>query len=147
MGISNCRQSFSLLFFWQNIPEPATTNSNAPSWNPYYEGDSPARDGALGSPNPAGLAEQQNNKRTETTPGIDKPLTPLNNLAPLGMQGKFDEGPFFTYGDSPGKVFEVQGIPTRTVGDIWFYGNSEVHFNKGVVVSWYNSPAHPLKVK
>ncbi len=52
---------------------------------------------------------------------------------------------FFTRGDTPGKVFEVEGVPTRTVGDIWFYGKSEVHFNKGVVVSWQESPDRPLK--
>ncbi|MBI5040250.1 MAG: J domain-containing protein [Gammaproteobacteria bacterium] len=53
---------------------------------------------------------------------------------------------FFTRGDTPGKVFEVEGVPTRTVGDVWFYGKSEVRFNKGVVVSWKESPDRPLKV-
>lgn len=52
---------------------------------------------------------------------------------------------FFTHGDIPGKVLEAQGIPTRTEDDVWFYGDSEVHFNKGVVVSWHESPTHPLK--
>ncbi len=67
--------------------------------------------------------------------------------APLGMYGKKLHDNYFSYGDTPGKVFEVQGIPTRTVGDIWFYGQSEVHFNNGAVVSWYNSPGHPLRAK
>ena len=52
----------------------------------------------------------------------------------------------FGYGDPPGRVLEVQGIPTRTVGDLWFYGDSEVYFEKGRVVSWHSSPASPLNV-
>jgi len=130
-------------FFWEGTPEPA----NPSSGNPYYEGNNITGDGTLNSPSTARLPEDIDNKRIETAPGLDKQLAPSPNLAPLGMQGKIQEGPFFTYGDTPGKVFEVQGIPTRTVGDIWFYGTSEVHFNRGVVVSWYNSPAYPLKAK
>lgn len=53
----------------------------------------------------------------------------------------------FTYGDLPGWVYEVEGIPTRTSGDLWFYGTSEVLFADGKVVSWYSSPEHPLKVR
>jgi len=130
-------------FFWQDTPEPA----NPSSGYPYYEGNTTTGDGTLNSPSAARSPDDIDNKRIETAPGLDKQLAPPPNLAPLGMQGKFHEGPFFTYGDTPGKVFEVQGIPTRTVGDIWFYGTSEVHFNRGVVVSWYNSPAYPLKAK
>lgn len=61
-----------------------------------------------------------------------KPTAPLKNI--------------FTYGDPPGRVYEVQGVPTRTSGDLWFYGESEVYFENGRVASWYNSPANPLKV-
>lgn len=53
----------------------------------------------------------------------------------------------FTYGDLPGWVYEVEGIPTKTSGDLWFYGTSEVLFADGKVVSWYSSPEHPLKVR
>lgn len=54
---------------------------------------------------------------------------------------------FFNRGDTPGRVIEVQGIPTRTSGDLWFYGDSEVYFEKGVVASWQSSPGHPLRVQ
>ena len=62
-----------------------------------------------------------------------KPATPAN-LA------------HFTYGDPPGRVYEVQGIPTRTEGNLWLYGKSEVYFENGVVVSWQSTPSHPLRV-
>lgn len=52
----------------------------------------------------------------------------------------------FSYGDTPGRVFEIQGVPTRTSGDLWFYGESEVYFENGVVASWRNAPSHPLRV-
>ncbi|MFP5504586.1 MAG: hypothetical protein ACLGH6_00150, partial [Gammaproteobacteria bacterium] len=53
---------------------------------------------------------------------------------------------FFTRGDTPGRVIEVQGIPTRTSGDLWFYGDSEVYFENGVVASWQSAPGYPLRV-
>jgi len=134
-------------FFWQGTPDPATSELPPLSGNPYYESNSRIADGIPHSSSPARSSENAENNRIETSPGLDKQLTAPTNLAPLGMQGKIQEGPFFTYGDTPGKVFEVQGVPTRTVGDIWFYGTSEVHFNKGIVVSWYNSPDYPLKAK
>jgi len=34
---------------------------------------------------------------------------------------------YFTYGDSIGKVITAQGVPDRTDGDVWYYGQSEVH--------------------
>lgn len=52
---------------------------------------------------------------------------------------------YFTYGDPPGRVYEVQGIPTRTEGNLWMYGKSEVYFENGVVVSWHSAPSHPLR--
>ncbi|HEY9199504.1 MAG TPA: DnaJ domain-containing protein [Gammaproteobacteria bacterium] len=53
---------------------------------------------------------------------------------------------FFTYGDPPGRVYEVQGVPTRTEGGLWLYGESEVYFENGVVASWHSAPGHPLRV-
>ena len=54
---------------------------------------------------------------------------------------------YFTYGDPPGKVYEVQGVPTKIDGDIWYYGNSEVHFSKGRVSFWTVIPPDELKAK
>jgi hypothetical protein len=134
-------------FFWETVPEPDNSYSNASSGVPLHESNTTIRDGTLKHSSQDHLPKEIDSNQVHTEPGIDRQMLPSNNLAPLGMQGKIDEGPYFTYGDTPGKVFEVQGVPTRTVGDIWFYGSSEVHFNKGVVVSWYNSPSHPLNAK
>lgn len=76
------------------------------------------------------------NKRDNGTAPQSKAVK--NNLEPEST---------FTYGDLPGWVYEVEGIPTRTSGDLWFYGTSEVLFADGKVVSWYSSPEHPLKVR
>ena len=54
---------------------------------------------------------------------------------------------FFTYGDTPGRVYEVQGVPTRTEGNLWQYGASEVYFENGVVSSWHSDPSQPLRVR
>lgn len=67
-----------------------------------------------------------------------QPTVAKNSVAPEST---------FTYGDLPGWVYEVEGIPTKTSGDLWFYGTSEVLFADGKVVSWYSSPEHPLKVR
>ncbi len=67
---------------------------------------------------------------------------------PLGTPGGDDATQAtFTYGDPIGKVIEVQGVPSRTVGDIWFYGASEVHFRNGRVVRWYSSTDTPLHTR
>jgi hypothetical protein len=65
----------------------------------------------------------------------------------LGIYDEPEDEKYFTYGDTAGRVFEVQGVPTKTVGDIWYYGASEVHFHDGRVVSWYNANGNKLKAK
>ena len=133
-------------FFWSTPPQPENPYSSSYSNNLVEKTDiskmSDQRDDSQNR-----LSNKVDSTTTQTDSQIHRNSTPPAELAPLGMRGKIHEGPFFTNGDTPGKVFEVQGIPTRTVGDIWFYGTSEVHFNKGVVVSWYSSPDNPLKVK
>lgn len=84
-----------------------------------------------------------------TAPALTHPGKPkaITSPAPLGSTRQVHPpgNDFFTYGDPLGKVIEIQGVPTRTVGDIWFYGASEVHFRDGRVVRWYASPDFPLK--
>src|SRR3989344_1031416 len=53
---------------------------------------------------------------------------------------------YFTMGSSLGEVYSVQGVPTKTENDIWYYGNSKVYFFKGKVLRWEESPDFPLKV-
>ena len=134
-------------FFWETVPEQDNLYSDASTGTPLHESNNTIRDSTLNRSSQDSLQGKSDNEQVRTAPGMDRQAAPSANMAPLGMQGKINEGPYFTYGDTPGKVFEVQGVPTRTVGDIWFYGSSEVHFNKGVVVSWYNSPTHPLNAK
>ena len=64
----------------------------------------------------------------------------------LGIYEESADDKYFTYGDTAGRVFEIQGVPSRTVGDIWYYGMSEVHFQEGRVKSWYIAKGNELKV-
>lgn len=54
---------------------------------------------------------------------------------------------FFTVGTSPGEVYEIQGVPTETEEDVWYYGNSMVYFKNGKVLRWDEHPSNPLKAK
>lgn len=81
----------------------------------------------------------------DTLLGISEPEPPAPSATTKAIAPPLPAA-FFARGDSPGKVIEAQGIPNRTVGDIWFYGQSEVYFNKGKVVSWREAPSNPLKV-
>lgn len=49
-------------------------------------------------------------------------------------------------GSTLGDVFAIQGIPTRTQGETWHYGKSEVHFARGKVVAWAEDPDFPLRI-
>lgn len=51
----------------------------------------------------------------------------------------------FTFGCSIGDVLDIQGIPSRTEGNIWYYGSSRVVFEHGVVVNWESLPSDPLR--
>lgn len=53
----------------------------------------------------------------------------------------------FTIGSSLGEVYTIQGVPTKTENDIWFYGNSKVYFVNGKVLRWEESSDNPLKVR
>ncbi len=54
---------------------------------------------------------------------------------------------YFTSGSSITDVIDIMGAPSRTEGDIWFYGESEVHFNEGRVSHWVRNAQTPLKAK
>jgi hypothetical protein len=49
-------------------------------------------------------------------------------------------------GSTLGEVYAIQGIPTRTEGDVWHYGKSTIRFAQGKVVSWTQDPANPLRI-
>ena len=52
---------------------------------------------------------------------------------------------YFTYGSSLTDVISIQGPPDKTKGNIWYYGQSEVHFMDGKVSYWFRSADRPLK--
>lgn len=53
---------------------------------------------------------------------------------------------YFTYGSPLGEVYAIQGVPSKTERDIWYYGKSKVYFAKGKVLRWEDSPDNPLRV-
>lgn len=52
---------------------------------------------------------------------------------------------YFSIGSPPGEVYSIQGVPTKTEQDIWYYGNSKVYFDKGGVSRWEESSDNPLR--
>ncbi|MEW6331358.1 MAG: DnaJ domain-containing protein [Pseudomonadota bacterium] len=53
---------------------------------------------------------------------------------------------YFTTGSSLGEVYAIQGVPTRTEHNIWYYGNSKIYFSAGKVTGWEESMDSPLRV-
>lgn len=51
---------------------------------------------------------------------------------------------YFTIGSSTIDVLRVQGTPDSVVDNTWFYGESSVEFEDGVVKDWKRSVANPL---
>jgi len=49
-------------------------------------------------------------------------------------------------GSTLGDVYAIQGIPTLTEGDTWYYGKSSIRFEQGKVVSWTEHPDTPLRI-
>lgn len=84
--------------------------------------------------------------QVETSPFSTKERkSAFEQTSPLGIYEESSADKYFTYGDTAGRVFEIQGVPTRTVGDIWYYGESEVHFQDGRVKGWFVSDGDRLK--
>jgi hypothetical protein len=52
----------------------------------------------------------------------------------------------FSVGSSLGEVYAIQGVPTRTGQDVWYYGDSKVHFSEGKVLYWEERHGSPLRV-
>lgn len=52
---------------------------------------------------------------------------------------------FFTVGSSIADVILVQGEPTKIEGNAWYYGESVVYFENGLVTEWQRHPDYPLK--
>ncbi len=52
---------------------------------------------------------------------------------------------YFTIGSSVSDVLRIQGTPDSVVNNIWFYGESSIEFEDGVVKDWKRTAASPLK--
>jgi hypothetical protein len=52
----------------------------------------------------------------------------------------------FSIGSTLGEVYSIQGVPTLTRDGTWYYGKSEIRFERGRVVSWREHPDNPLRV-
>ena len=80
-------------------------------------------------PVPAVTATASTSRKPANPGAIPRPL----NVRPL------------TYGASLSEVQDILGVPTRTEGDTWFYGDSEVRFRDGRVVDWWISESDPIR--
>jgi hypothetical protein len=84
--------------------------------------------------------------------GDDAPLSKEFDGQPSDSRNRADSAKaapvekHFAVGSSPGEVYAIQGVPTKTDHDIWYYGSSKVYFAKGKVQHWKESPDNPLQV-
>jgi hypothetical protein len=56
------------------------------------------------------------------------------------------DSPGISTGSTLGEVYAIQGVPTLTQGDTWHYGNSQIRFAQGKVISWKEHPDDPLRI-
>jgi hypothetical protein len=79
---------------------------------------------------------------------VTLPDTTLANSTPTStMALPTDKGGparLFTIGTSLGEVYSIQGVPTKTEKDIWYYGDSMIFFTQGHVADWKSTTEHPL---
>ena len=73
--------------------------------------------------------------------------SPVNPLKVRMVPSRTSSLSHFTVGSTKDEVLSVQGTPAEFSDTKWEYGYSHVLFERGKVVSWYNSPVKPLKVR
>src|SRR5262245_20463758 len=49
-------------------------------------------------------------------------------------------------GSTLGEVYAVQGVPSTTHDEVWYYGKSWIRFEKGRVISWEEHVENPLRI-
>jgi len=86
------------------------------------------------------LAIGQSWKLEEDEPSASSTAEPAPQAADAS------DAPRISVGSTLGEVYSVQGVPTATKGDTWYYGQSQIQFLQGRVVSWVENPANPLRV-
>jgi hypothetical protein len=92
---------------------------------------------------------------SQIAPGEHQDNAPLNEeyAAQAPDTARDDDGvdaapaeKYFTIGSSLGEVYAIQGVPTRTEQDVWYYGDSKVYFAEGKVLRWDERHGSPLRV-
>lgn len=78
---------------------------------------------------------------------FDKKIPASNEIQEAADTSLKIKNTYFTNGSSISDVINIQGAPTKTEGDTWFYGDSEVHFIEGKVTYWIRKPQNPLKAR
>jgi curved DNA-binding protein CbpA len=95
---------------------------------------------------PVNSRQSPNNKIMTQPVNADKQITLDSSNKPDSDKDKSEKITLkpFTYGSTIGDVISAQGTPTRTDGDIWYYGESKVHFDEGIVRNWERRLGSPL---
>lgn len=71
----------------------------------------------------------------------------LNEVGPRERPAQSKSPAGFTVGSTKDQVRAIQGAPTRATADVWYYGESEVHFINNRVVLWRSSSTSPLRTR
>jgi hypothetical protein len=74
-------------------------------------------------------------------PRLEASSTPM----PRREENKADARVVYV-GSTLGEVYSIQGVPTATQGDVWYYGKSKISFFKGKVIAWDEHPENPLRI-
>lgn len=103
-------------------------------------------------PNDTGSQPQSGNppgqeSDTQSDPGPSPSSPAVEPVPEKETKDTGDTGSVFTVGTSLGEVYAIQGVPTKTEPDVWYYGKSKVYFAKGKVVRWEESPENPLQAE
>lgn len=82
--------------------------------------------------------------RTEST----TESTPEPEVAPQRAPAPEDRQPpgGIRIGSTLGEVYAIQGVPSATQGETWYYGKSLIRFDKGRVISWEEHLDNPLRI-
>jgi hypothetical protein len=84
------------------------------------------------------VAAPQDNQATRADPGNSTQSAPVDQR-PADSAG-------ISIGSTLGEVYSIQGIPTLTQDDTWYYGKSQIRFYRGKVISWKEHPDNPLRI-
>ena len=84
---------------------------------------------------------------TITTPDAKNASTSVNETpAPSNLQRSSTKTEkTINVGMPIGEVYSIQGVPTRTDGDVWYYGSAKIVFQNGHVSHWVDSEPPVLR--